>query len=150
MNIKTGNALVLIGIVFLAGAVIGNLLYMNPFVANLYAQRAGHPGLKPWQEFGSLQAFIMMNMAAGVFLSILYVILFSLIRDRLPSSAFAAGLIFGLLVILVKAAPEAWNQYLNINYPPELILTQLVNSVIGILAMTVILSFAWLKWPAVV
>lgn len=38
--------------------------------------------------------------------------------------------------------------YLYINYPKVLIVTQLVNSSIGLIMVGVIISFAWLKWPA--
>ena len=93
--------------------------------------------------------FVMLNIAAGVFLNVLYVILFSIMRGRLPNSWPAAGLLFGVLVILVKAAPEAWNQYLNINYPVQLILTQLTNSSIGIIATGIVLSLAWTRWPVI-
>jgi hypothetical protein len=147
MNVNWKNGLVVLGIVFLFGAVLGNLLYMNPLVAGWYQSMSGHPGIKPWQEFGSLENFILMDMAAGFLLTILYIILFSLLRARLPASRLGAGILFGLLVILLKAAPEAWNQYLNINYPVSLVLAQLANSCIGLIATGIVLSLAWTRWP---
>ncbi|MBN2085810.1 MAG: hypothetical protein JW748_11360 [Anaerolineales bacterium] len=149
MNIIWKNGLIMFGIVFLFSSILGNLLYMNPLVAGIYERMAGHPGIKPWQEFGTIANFVLLNIAAGVFLNILYVILFSIMRGQLPNSWLAAGLIFGMLVILVKAAPEGWNQYLNINYPAELILAQLINSSIGIIATGIVLSLAWTRWPVI-
>jgi hypothetical protein len=150
MTFKPVHAIILFAIVFLADAVIGNLLYMNPLVSGLYAAHAGHPGMKQWQTFGPLFNFIMMNMLAGLVLSAVYVVLFSLVRNSLPPSSILSGLAFGVLVILVKAAPEAWNQYLNINYPVKLILMQLINSSLSILLTGVILGLAWRKWPVFV
>jgi hypothetical protein len=149
MNVFWKNGLIVFVIVFLFSSTLGNLLYLNPLVAGIYGEMAGHPGIKPWQEFGTLTNFILLDLAAGVILNALYVVLFSIMRGRLPDSRLAAGLLFGVLVILVKAAPEAWNQYLNINYPVQLILTQLVNASIGILATGVILSLAWARWPVI-
>lgn len=149
MNVIWKNGLILFGVVFVFDSILGNLLYMNPLVASLYANMIDHPGIKPWQEFGTITNFVTLNMLAGIIISFLYVIVFSLVRDRLPNSWLKAGIIFGFLVIMLKAAPEAWNQYLNINYPIQLILTQLVNSSIGILATGIILSLAWMRWPAI-
>jgi uncharacterized membrane protein len=148
MNVIWKNGLVLFGVVFIFDAILGNLLYMNPLVAGIYATMVDHPGIKPWQEFGTIANFIALNMIAGIIINFLYVILFSMMRDRLPKSWLMAGMLFGVLVILLKAAPEAWNQYLNINYPIQLVLTQLVNSSIAILATGIILSLAWMRWPA--
>lgn len=149
MTVIWKNGVILFGVVFVFGAILGNLLYMNPLVAGLYAKMAGHPGIKPWQEFGTITNFVMLNMLAGVIINFLYVISFSLVRGRLPDSWLTAGILFGLLIILLKAAPEAWNQYLNINYPIQLVLTQFMNSSIGILATGVVLSLAWTRWPAI-
>ena len=149
MNTNWGNAVIVFTILFVSSAVLGNVLYRNSFVASLYARMAEHPGLKPWQAFGSMNAFLMLTMASGVVLSILYIALFALMRGALPASPLLAGLSFGAIVILIKAAPEAWNQYLNINYPPVLILTQLANSAIALLVTGLLLAYSWEKWPTI-
>ena len=54
----------------------GSVLYMNPWVSDIYAQHGTWPGAKSMDEFGGLGnwMFLMLlgSLAAGVFIAILY------------------------------------------------------------------------------
>ena len=72
-------------------------------------------------------------MLMGLALSALYALVFALMRGSLPGNPLLAGLCFSGMAIALKAAPEAFNQYMNINYPRSLIAAQLSNSSISLL-----------------
>lgn len=46
----------------------------------------------------------------------------------LPGKEWIKGLVFGLIIGIIKSVPEAFNQFMTINYPAPLIMEQLFNT----------------------
>lgn len=51
------------------------------------------------------------------------------------------GLSFGLIIGFIKSVPEAFNQWMIINYPVPLILVQLFNTYLSIIIFGLLLGF---------
>lgn len=119
---------------------IGNLLYMNPVVAGMFKAFEGNPTMKTTADFGGIGPYVGLNMLAGVFVVTVYLVLYLCVYPVLPGNWIAKGLVFGALIVLVKAVPEAFNQFMLFRYPIRLILVQLVNSTIATVAFGVYAS----------
>lgn len=128
--VRPGNGLLQFVILFAVNAVMGNLLYRNRRVTELYGRFSGHGAVKEASAFGSIGRYVAWNMAIGVALCVVYLLIFSFLLLSAPP--VTAGAVFAVLLILVKPLPEAANQYLNTTYPPRLIVVQLVNSIVTI------------------
>ena len=60
----------------IASFIVGSVLYMNPLVADVYAQYGTWPGAKPMDEFRGLGSWMLLMFAGGlvaaVFIAVLY------------------------------------------------------------------------------
>ncbi len=149
MKVKYKKAVLWGVIAIVINMVIGNLLYMNPFVHGFFKAHQGHPAMKSHAAFGGVANWIIMNaLFSLVFLAIL-VFLFVLIYKGLPWKGWKKGLAFGLIVAFVKAVPEAFNQYMILTYPTSLILVQLINTIIGITIFGIVLGFFFDRFKAI-
>jgi hypothetical protein len=117
--------------VILLNSVFGNLLYMNPLVSGIFAQFKDHPGIRPMEYFGGMENWLGLTMGFGLFLEIFVIILFVLLYQGIPFTKWRKGLAFGTIIGVLRAVPEAFNQWMLVNYPEPLILVQLVNTFLG-------------------
>ncbi len=118
-------------VILVIDMIIGNLLYMNPVTAGIYKAYEGNPVMKTVDDFGGIGWYVGLNMGAGVFIVIVYLLLYLAVYSVLPENKIAAGLIFGAAIVLVKVLPKAFNQFMLFHYPVKLIVTQAVNSSIS-------------------
>jgi hypothetical protein len=124
---------VLWGIVVLViDMVVGNALYMNPLVSGAFAQYEGHPSTKPMEAFGGLGNWLALTMIFGIVLMVVFIIFYLTLYEALPGSGWQKGLFYGLMLGVVKAVPEAFNQWMLFEYPTILIGLQLLNTLVGL------------------
>jgi len=129
--------------------IIGNVLYMNPIVAGINKQFEGHPSIKSFDFLGGIGNWIMLTMVFGIFLMFFWIFLYKLFYLSLPGKGWKKGLYFGIIIGLIKSVPEAFNQWMVINYPTPLILIQLFNTFIGILIFGTLLGFFFSKFKVI-
>jgi predicted cobalt transporter CbtA len=129
--------------------IIGNMLWMNPLAMNISARYEDHPATKSMDYFGGTSHWIMLNTLFGVGLMALFVALYVLFYPRLPgSNTWQKGLFFGLLLGLIKAVPEAFNQWMLFDYPVAMIGLQLVNSLLSLAIFGIALALILKRFKA--
>ncbi len=85
---KTGidyKKAVIAGLIAIAlDMVVGNLLYMNPWVSGLYAQYEGHPSTKSMDYFGGLGNWLGLTFLFSILFTALIIWLYLLLNPSLP------------------------------------------------------------------
>lgn len=136
-------------VVLFVQMVAGNLLYMNPFVMNLFKQYENHPSIKPMDAFGGMSNWILLNSLFSIALIILFIAFYLLVYKSIPGYGWKKGLSFGLILGIVKAAPEAFNQWMLFTYPTTLIVIQLINTLISLIIFGIALGFVFDKFQVI-
>lgn len=149
-KINYRKALLWGAVVLMLHMLIGNLFYMNPVVMDIFQRYEGHPTMKPVQVFGGMSNWIMLNAGFSVLYIIFLIILYSSLYESIPGKSWIKGLSFGLIIGLVKAIPEAFNQFMVFNYPTELILVQLVIAILGLIIFGILLWMFFNKFKVIV
>lgn len=129
--------------------IISNLLYMNPVVAKINERFAGHVSIKSFDFIGGLGNWILITMVFGIVLVFIWIVLYRYVYAVLPGNGWLKGLVFGLIVGFIKSVPEAFNQFMVINYPIPLIIVQLVNTLLGLTIFGVLLGFFYSKFRVI-
>ena len=129
--------------------VVGNLLYMNPIVMKINKQFEGHPTLKSFDFIGGMTNWLIVTMIFSIGMIIFWIILYIVLYDSIPGKGILKGLIFGLFVGLIRAVPEAFNQWMLLSYPSELILIQLINTFIGLTLFGLVLGFFYKRFKVI-
>lgn len=137
-------------VVLIIDMLIGNLLYMNPYVSGVFESYKGHPSIKPIESFGGIGNYITLTMIFGIILFIFLVVLYLVLYNSLPGKGWIKGLSFGIMVGFLKAVPEAFNQFMNINYPVDLIYIQLFNTFFGLILFGLYLDFIFRKTKTII
>lgn len=141
---------VLLGIiVFFVDQILGNLLYMNPFVQGIFDQYKGLPAQKSMQAFGGMGNWVLINSVFSLVLIAVFIFLYLLLYRGLPGSGWKKGLFFGLIIGFIKSVPEAFNQFMLFNYPEILILIQMLNTLLGLTIVCVIMAVLFKKFRVV-
>ena len=124
--------LVLMGLLlFLINMIIGNLLYQNPLAAGIYAQYQDHPTVKSFDFIGGVLNWVLLTNLFGLVLFCCELALYLFLYPILPGGALLKGFCFGVGLGLLRAVPEAFNQWMLLEYPGPLILMQLLNTFLG-------------------
>lgn len=147
-NVKKG---ILWGfVVIIIQMILSNLLYINPIVAKINEKFVGHPSLKTFDFIGGLGNWILLTMVFGIVLMIIWIILYRYTYIIIPGKGWIKGLIFGLVLGFIKSIPEAFNQFMVINYPIPLIMVQLINTLLGLTIFGFLLGFLYSKFKVIV
>jgi len=136
-------------VVIIIQMLISNLFYMNPIVAKINERFVGHPSLKTFDFIGGLVNWIMLTMVFGIILMIIWIILYRYTYIIIPGKGWIKGLIFGFILGLIKSVPEAFNQFMVINYPIPLIMVQLINTLLGLTIFGFLLGFFYSKFKVI-
>jgi len=67
----------------------------------------------------------------------------------LPGEGIVKGLAFGTVIGLIKSVPEAFNQWMVINYPEPLILVQMFNTFTGLVLLGCLIGFFFKKFNVI-
>ena len=148
-KINTKKAVLWGTVLIILQMIIGNIFWMNPFVTNIYKQFEGHHSLKTFEFIGGFGNWIILTMVFGIFLMIVWIFLYRLLYSSLPGKGWIKGLYFGIIIGFIKSVPEAFNQWMVINYPIPLILVQLFNTFISLVIFGVLLGFFYSKFKVI-
>lgn len=148
-KINYKKALLWGAIVLIIHMAIGNLFYMNPYVMGIFQEFEGHPTMKPMEAFGGMSNWILLNAVFSIIYIVILIILFILFYESIPGKGWIKGLSFGLILAVVKAIPEAFNQFMVFNYPGILILVQLVIAILSLVIFGVLLSVIFNKFKVI-
>ena len=129
--------------------VFSSLLYMNPIVANINKAFAGHPSIKSFDFIGGLGNWILVTEIFGILLMIFWIILYRFAYYSIPGKGWIKGVIFGVVIGIIKSIPEAFNQWMVINYPVPLVLVQLVNTLLGLTIFGLFLGLFFSKFKVI-
>lgn len=132
MKNRIGRILGAALLAYIASLLLSTLLWMNPGIAEFYQSYHGHPGVKPMDFVGGVGNWVGLNYAFGILYSALTMTIFVFLNKRVQGRGWIKGLVFGVLLWALKAAPEAFNQWMLTPYPEPLILVQLANSFGGL------------------
>ncbi len=144
MNLKK---IIISGLVAgLAAFVVGSVLYMNPFVSEIYSQYSGYPCSKPMELFGGLGNWLILMLLGGLFSTIFLAFLYSYTEKGIGiKSTWKKGLLFGILLWLVSKVPTSYYTWLMYTYPDILNLIETFNGLIGGIVAGIVLAVVYDK-----
>jgi hypothetical protein len=148
-KINTKKAIIWGFVVIIIQMLISNLFYMNPIVLKINESFAGHPSLKSFDFIGGLVNWILVTMVFGMLLMIFWIFLYRYAYTCIPGKGWIKGLIFGFIIGIIKSVPEAFNQWMVINYPIPLILVQLINTLLGLSIFGLLLGLFYFKFKVI-
>jgi hypothetical protein len=148
-KINYKKALLWGSIVLIIHMLIGNLFYMNPVVMDIFQKYEGHPTMKTMEAFGGMSNWIFMNAGFSVLYIVLLIILYVRLYECIPGKDWVKGISYGIIIGLVKALPEAFNQFMVFNYPTELIVVQLAIALLGLIIFGILLSVTFYKFSVI-
>ena len=148
-KINTKKAVLWGTVLIILQMIIGNILYMNPVVAQINKQFEGHHSIKSFDFLDGLGNWIILTMVFGIFLMIIWMFLYKLFYLSLPGKGWIKGLYFGIIIGFIKSVPEAFNQWMVIDYPTPLILVQLFNTFISLIIFGALLGFFFSKFNVI-
>ena len=129
-------------ITFLIDMIISNILWMNPYIAGTFKKFEGHASIKSMEYFGGLGNWLLLTFTFGFCLTAFFIILYIILYKGIPGNNWIKkGLFFGIMIAIIKAVPEAFNQWMIFVYPNILIILQLLNTIIGLILFGIYLAF---------
>lgn len=108
--------------------IVGGVLYMNPFVAKIYADASKSPGLKKWANVSKYLSFQFYGVLAQC---LIWSFVFSFVKPVLPEGIVMKGLIFGIILVAVKIIPRYIDMWIQSTYPNKLLVIEFINGSIG-------------------
>ncbi len=86
---------------------------------------------------------------SSIILITLFIVLYLLFYKSIPGKGWKKGIVFGLMIWIIKAVPEAFNQWMLFDYPAILIIIPLINGLIGMLIFGFLLSLIFEKFKVI-
>lgn len=127
------------------GFLFSSILYMNPFVADLYAQYEWG-GSKSIEVFGGMGNWLFLMMLGGIFGAVFMAAIYSYAEKAIGfKDAWKKGALFGVLIWLMATVPSLFNMWLMYTYPETLLMVEAVNGLIGGMFMGMVLAVAYEK-----
>lgn len=109
----------------LAWFILGGGLYMNPWVAKLYKNHEGSPGLKVWKN---QPKYLVTMYLLGILLpTMILAVVFYYLQPALSDSMAMQTLELGLILIGVRMLPRLIDMWLQSTYPNKLLAVEIVN-----------------------
>lgn len=103
-------------------------LYGNPPVKKIYEDAEDSPALKTWE---SKPKYIFMQYVGMLIQCLLWAFVFAFIKPVLPAAPLCAGLVFGLIIMVMKIFPRLFDMWIQTYYPGKLLATEFINGSIG-------------------
>lgn len=126
-------------------AVLGNILFMNPLAADLYAKYATQLCSKPVESFGGLMPWLGVMMLGGLAAWLMLGAIYSILYKSIPGKGWMKGLSYGLILFLVSDVTVTFNSWLLHSYPEVILLLELGNAFIGTVVGGIVLAIAYEK-----
>lgn len=108
--------------------IVGGALYMNPFIARVYKNAESSPALKKWP---SVPKYIGIQYVGILAQCLLWASVFALIKSVFPEEVLIKGLLFGLILVVVKIFPRFFDMWIQSTYPNKLLAVEFINGTIG-------------------
>jgi len=139
--------IILVGLVAeVAAFIVGNILYMNPWVADIYSASAASYCSKPMEPFGGVGNWLLLMFAGGILSSILLTLLYSYTEKGIKIEPnWKKGLFFGFLFWIVSGLPTAYNTWLLHSYPDLLVAVEAFNGLAGVLVAGTVIGLVYEK-----
>jgi len=118
--------------------IVGGALYMNPFVAKIYKDAQGSPGLKKWS---SVPKYIGLQYAGILAQCLLWAFVFALVKSALSEEVLIKGLVFGLILVAVKIFPRFFDMWIQSTYPNKLLAVEFINGTIGSFVIGMVFAY---------
>jgi hypothetical protein len=129
------------------GMFFGNYLYTNPVVSRILTQYEGIPVMGGF--FSAQGGPFWPQVIVGLILSVVIITLYLMFYESIPGTGWKKGLVFALIISIVKAVPEALNQWVIYKSPAILIETHLLNSFVSLAVFCVLLSVAFERFKVI-
>jgi hypothetical protein len=108
---------------------IGALVYMNPFVSNMYKKFENDPAVKNRKD---VKTFILNTFVFSVLIQcFLFAFVYFFIKPVLPGTLLLNTVFFGGILIAVKIIPRLCDMYVQSKYPTTLLTIEVINGAIG-------------------
>jgi len=146
MRIDSKKTVIWGAIIILLQMGVYSAIWLNPYVNSISLQFSENPGVKPYDYFGSLDNWMQIRTIYNVIFLAVLIKVFLMFYENIPGSGWKKGVYFGLIITLIKAVPEAFNQWTLIVYPEELIILQLVNGALGLVIFGVLIATTYDKF----
>lgn len=136
--------IILVGIIAeIAAFIVGNLLYLNPMSASIYASAAGSYCAKSMEPFAP---WLLMMLVGGIISTIFLTALYSFTEKGINKKpGWKKGLFFGALFWIAAGLPSAYNTWLLHSYPDAMIMLEAFNGLIGALTAGIVMGFTYEK-----
>ena len=118
--------------------IIGGALYMNPAVAKMYKDAEDSPALKKWPNASK---YIGLQYVGILIQCLLWAFVFAVIKSALPGNAWAKGLSFGLILVVMKIFPRFFDMWIQTAYPNKLLAVEFINGTIGSFIIALIFAY---------
>jgi len=118
--------------------IVGGALYMNPFIAKIYKGAENSPALKKWP---SVPKYISLQYVGILVQCLLWAFVFALVKPVLPEEVLIKGLVFGLILVVVKIFPRFYDMWIQSTYPNRLLAIEFVNGIIGSFVIGLTLAY---------
>jgi hypothetical protein len=123
---------------FIIWSLVGSFLFFKPFVSRYFNDFIDTPGLKEWDS----PAKFIVFMEIGMFIkSLLWALLFAMIRKSLPGEWLLRGLTFGLIIIMVMVLPRFFYMWMLTKYPNSLLLIDMGSGFIEALLLGSVFAY---------
>ncbi len=127
----------------LAAFLVGSILYMNPFVSDIYSN-SNYPCSKSMELFGELGNWLLLMLFGVLFSTIFLAFLYSYTENGLGiKSIWKKGLVFGVLLWLVSNVPTSYYTWLMYTYPDILNLIEMFNGLIERIVAGIVLAVVY-------
>lgn len=126
--------------------IVGSILYMNPWVSDIYAQYGTWPGTKSMDEFGGLGNWMLLMFAGGLVAAVFIAVLYSYTEKGIKiKAAWKKGALYGFIFWLATAPQYHFNIWLMYQIPDIINYIELFNGLIGSLALGITLALVYEK-----
>lgn len=130
----------------LAAFIVGNILYMNPLVSDIYSQYSSPPCSKPMDSFGGLGIWLSLMLLGGLASTVFLAVLYSYTEKGIAiKPIWKKGLFFGFLLWFITKVPASYYGWLMYTYPDILNLIETINGLVGGLVAGVVLAIVYEK-----
>lgn len=124
-----------------ASFIVGNALYMNPWVADLYAKYSPLGCPKSMELFGGTGNWLALMMIGGLVSAVLLALLYSYTERGINMKPlWKKGALFGALFWLVSTLPASYDTWLLHSYPDILIIVETINGLAGSLVAGIVIA----------
>ena len=108
--------------------ILGSVLYVNPWVAKIYKEHEGAPGLKTWKN--QKQYIITMYFIGALIPCLIFALVYAFISPAFSSNVLTSIICLGLILTGVRVIPRFFDMWIQSTYPDTLLAIEIFNGTI--------------------